>query len=155
MSLELTEGQTFGPRTIKVTRTTLVRYAGASGDFNPIHYSDCAAREAGIDVFEGQLSGPTAIAFIKGEPVEPAKALRDFAKDHEKLVLKGGYMDGQPLDEAGIKKLADLESREVLLAKFAGAMKGSMSKAAALFQAPLSKTVRTVEALRAAQGEAA
>ena len=92
---------------------------------------------------------------MTGDPVNVAKALRDFAKDHEELVLKGGYMDGQPLDEAGIKKLADLESREVLLAKFAGAMKGSMSKAAALFQAPLSKTVRTVEALRAAQGEAA
>ena len=84
--------------------------------------------------------------------------LSEFIKAFEEkfdLVLKGGYMDGQPLDEAGIKKIADLESREVLLAKFAGAMKGSMSKAAALFQAPLSKTVRTVEALRAQQGEAA
>ena len=117
--------------------------------------AEIAAKDAGLEGLEAHLSGPTAIAFVTGDPVNVAKALRDFAKDHEKLVLKGGYMDGQPLDEAGIKKLADLESREVLLAKFAGAMKGSMSKAAALFQAPLSKTVRTVEALRAAQGEAA
>lgn len=114
-----------------------------------------AAREAGIDAFEGQLQGPTAIAFVSGDAVAVAKGLRDFAKENPALVVKGGYMDGAALDEAGIKKLADLESREVLLAKFAGAMKGSMSKAAALFQAPLSKTVRTVEALRAAQGEAA
>ena len=117
--------------------------------------AEIAAKDAGLEGLEAHLSGPTAIAFVTGDPVNVAKALRDFAKDHEKLVLKGGYMDGQPLDEAGIKQLADLESREVLLAKFAGAMKGSMSKAAALFQAPLSKTVRTVEALRAAQGEAA
>ncbi|UTT45130.1 50S ribosomal protein L10 [Micrococcus luteus] len=117
--------------------------------------AEIAAKDAGLEGLEAHLSGPTAIAFVTGDPVNVAKALRDFAKDHEELVLKGGYMDGQPLDEAGIKKLADLESREVLLAKFAGAMKGSMSKAAALFQAPLSKTVRTVEALRAAQGEAA
>ena len=117
--------------------------------------AEIAAKDAGLEGLEAHLSGPTAIAFVTGDPVNVAKALRDFAKDHEQLVLKGGYMDGQPLDEAGIKKLADLESREVLLAKFAGAMKGSMSKAAALFQAPLSKTVRTVEALRAAQGEAA
>ena len=117
--------------------------------------AEIAAKDAGLEGLEAHLSGPTAIAFVTGDPVNVAKALRDFAKDHEKLVLKGGYMDGQPLDAAGIKKLADLESREVLLAKFAGAMKGSMSKAAALFQAPLSKTVRTVEALRAAQGEAA
>ena len=117
--------------------------------------AEIAAKDAGLEGLEAHLSGPTAIAFVTGDPVNVAKALRDFAKDHEKLVLKGGYMDGQPLDEAGIKQLADLESRDVLLAKFAGAMKGSMSKAAALFQAPLSKTVRTVEALRAAQGEAA
>ena len=113
--------------------------------------TEIAAKEAGVEGLESHLSGPTAIAFVTGDPVSVAKALRDFAKDNDKLVLKGGYMDGQPLDEAGIKKIADLESREVLLSKFAGAMKGSMNKAAALFQAPLSKSVRTVEALRAKQ----
>jgi len=113
--------------------------------------TEIAAREAGIDAFDGTLSGPTAIAFIKGEPVEPAKALRDFAKDHESLVIKSGYFEGKALSEDDVKKLADLESREVLLAKAAGAMKASMSKAAAVFQAPLSKAARTVDALRAKQ----
>ncbi|MDO5617413.1 50S ribosomal protein L10 [Kocuria sp.] len=108
-----------------------------------------AAQEVGIDAFEGKLSGPSAIAFVAGDPVAVAKSLRDFAKDNPELILKGGYMDGAALDEDGIKKLADLESREVLLAKVAGAAQASLSKAAALFQAPLSKTVRTAEALRA------
>ena len=117
--------------------------------------TEIAAKEAGIEGLEAHLSGPTAIAFVNGDAVNVAKALRDFAKDHENLVLKGGYMDGQPLDRESVLKIADLESREVLLSKFAGAMKGSMSKAAALFQAPLSKTARTVEALRAQQDQAA
>ena len=89
---------------------------------------------------------------------DSAKSLRDFAKDNPQLVVKGGYLDGVAMDENEIKKLADLESREVLLAKVAGAAKASMSKAAALFQAPLSKTVRTADALRAKldeQGESA
>ena len=113
--------------------------------------TEIAAREAGIDAFEGKLAGPTAIAFIKGEPVEPAKALRDFAKTHENLVVKSGYFEGKLLSKEDVQKLADLESREVLLAKAAGAMKASMSKAAAVFAAPLSKTARTVDALRAKQ----
>lgn len=114
-----------------------------------------AAKEAGVTALEGKLNGPTAIAFVSGEAVDVAKIMRDFAKDHDKLVIKGGYMDGEPLDEAGIKKLADLESREVLLAKMAGAMQGGLSKAAATFQAPLSKAVRLAEALRSKQDEAA
>ncbi|MGO1181815.1 MAG: 50S ribosomal protein L10 [Micrococcaceae bacterium] len=117
--------------------------------------TDIAAKEAGIDAFEGKMSGPSAIAFVSGDPVDVAKAVRDFAKDHDKLIIKGGYMDGQTLDIDGVTKLADLESREVLLAKMAGAMKGNLSKAAALFQAPLSKTVRTVEALRVRDEESA
>lgn len=117
--------------------------------------TEIAAREAGIDAFEGTLTGPTAIAFIKGEPVESAKTLRDFAKENKQLVVKSGYFEGKALTEDDVKKLADLESREVLLSKAAGAMKGSMSKAAALFQAPLSKTARAVDALRVKQEEAA
>ncbi|PWH07775.1 50S ribosomal protein L10 [Brachybacterium endophyticum] len=113
--------------------------------------TEIAAREAGIDAFEGKLAGPTAIAFIKGEPVGPAKTLRDFAKGNESLVLKSGYFEGKPLSEDDVKTLADLESREVLLAKAAGAFKANLSKAAAVFQAPLSKTARTVDALRAKQ----
>jgi large subunit ribosomal protein L10 len=107
-----------------------------------------AAKEAGVDGLDGLLTGPSAIAFIKGDPVEAAKGLRDFAKAHPLLVIKGGYMDGKTLSAAEISQLADLESREVLLAKLAGAMKASLSQAAALFQAPLSQAARTIEALR-------
>ncbi|MET9293848.1 50S ribosomal protein L10 [Streptomyces sp. NPDC003077] len=106
-----------------------------------------AAHEAGITLDE-HLKGSTAVAFVTGDPVEAAKGLRDFAKDNPNLVIKGGVLDGKALTADEIKKLADLESREVLLAKLAGAMKGSMAKAAATFQAPLTKFVRTAEALR-------
>lgn len=107
-----------------------------------------AAREAGVEGLDALLTGPSAIAFIKGDPVEGAKSLKNFAKDNPLLVLKAGYMDGRVLDASEIKKLADLESREVLLAKLAGAMKASMAQAASLFAAPLSQAARTVEALR-------
>lgn len=106
-----------------------------------------AAREAGVSGLEELLSGPTAVAFIKGDPVEAAKGLRAFTKENPALVIKGGVMDGRPLSATEIGKLADLESREVLLAKLAGAMKGSMAKAAALFQAPLTQTARLAQAL--------
>jgi large subunit ribosomal protein L10 len=107
-----------------------------------------AAREAGVaGLDETALKGPSAIAFIKGDPVEAAKGLRDFAKANPLLVIKGGVMEGKSLSPADITKLADLESREVLLAKAAGAMKASLANAAALFQAPLAKAVRTVDAL--------
>jgi large subunit ribosomal protein L10 len=107
-----------------------------------------AAKEAGVDGFDDLLTGPTAIAFINGDVVEAAKGLRDFAKANPALVIKGGFFEGKPLDAAEIAKLADLESREVLLAKMAGAMKGSLTKAAYLFAAPLSQTARVVDALR-------
>jgi large subunit ribosomal protein L10 len=107
-----------------------------------------ATTEAGVTAFDGQLQGPSAIAFVTGDPVEAAKGLRDFAKAHPLLVIKAGLVDGKALTAEEINKLADLESREVLLAKLAGAMKASLSQAAALFNAPLTKTVRTVEALR-------
>ena len=107
-----------------------------------------AARQAGVEGFEELLTGPSAIAFIKGDPVEGAKGLKNFAKDNPLLILKAAYMDGRVLDAAEVKKLADLESREVLLAKLAGAMKASMSQAASLFVAPLSQAARTIEALR-------
>lgn len=107
-----------------------------------------AAKEAGVDAFDGQLAGPTAIAFIAGDPVGAAKGLRDFAKANPALVIKGGVLDGKTLTTADITKLADLESREVLLAKMAGAMKASLTKAAYVFAAPASKAVRTIDALR-------
>ena len=114
-----------------------------------------AAREVGLDFLEAALKGPTAIAFVTGEPVEAAKTLRDFAKEDPQLVLKSGAMEGAQLSAEAVKKLADLESREVLLAKAAGALKAKISQAAYAFNALPSKTVRTIDALREKQGEAA
>lgn len=111
--------------------------------------TDIAAKEAEVSAFDGQLVGPSAIAFVDGDPVEAAKALRDFSKAHPLLVIKGGVLDGKPMTAAEITKLADLESREVLLAKLAGAMNASLAKAVYLFAAPLSQAARTVDALRA------
>ena len=108
-----------------------------------------AAAEAGIDGLDEHLQGPTAIAFVTGDPVEAAKGLRDFAKANPALVIKAGVLDGKSLTPDEITKLADLESREVLLAKLAGAMKGNLSKAVGLFAAPMSTTARVVESLRA------
>ncbi|MDH6136540.1 large subunit ribosomal protein L10 [Kitasatospora sp. MAA4] len=108
-----------------------------------------AANEAGISVLDDLFTGPTAVAFVTGDPVESAKALRDFAKENPALIIKGGVLDGKALTADEIKKLADLESREVLLAKLAGGLKASMAKAAATFQAPLVEFARTAEALRA------
>ena len=106
-----------------------------------------AAKNAGVDGLDDQLSGPTAIAFVSGDVAAAAKGLRDFAKTNPHLVIKGGVMDGRVLDAESVKKLADLESREVLLAKLAGAMKGNLSKAAALFAAPLAQVARAAQAL--------
>lgn len=114
-----------------------------------------AAQDAGIEGLEELFIGPTAIAFVQGEPVDAAKALRDFAKDNNALVIKGGYMDGRPLSVAEINQIADLDSREVLLAKAAGAFKAKLSQAAALFQAPASQVARLAAALQEKQsGEA-
>jgi large subunit ribosomal protein L10 len=111
--------------------------------------TEIAAKEAGVTAFDGQFSGPSAIAFITGDPVGAAKGLRDFAKANPHLVIKAGVLDGKALTPADIFKLADLESREVLLAKLAGAMKASLSNAVYLFAAPLSQAARVLDALRA------
>ncbi|HEX6148854.1 50S ribosomal protein L10, partial [Nocardioides sp.] len=108
-----------------------------------------AATEAGIDGFDDLLTGPTAIAFIKGDVVEAAKGLRDFAKANPTLVIKGGVLDGKPLDSAEVAKLADLESREVLMGKLAGAMLASLSQAVYLLNAPISQAARLAGALQA------
>ncbi|MEJ7773827.1 MAG: 50S ribosomal protein L10 [Nocardioidaceae bacterium] len=108
-----------------------------------------AAAEAGIVGFDDLLTGPTAIAFINGDVVEAAKGLRDFAKANPTLVIKGGVLDGKPLDAKEIAKLADLESREVLLGKMAGAMLASLSQAVYLLNAPLAQAARLVGALQA------
>ena len=107
-----------------------------------------AAAEAGIEGLDELCAGPTAIAFGKGEAVDAAKAIKTFAKDNKALVIKGGYMDGRALSVAEVERIADLESREVLLAKLAGAMKGNLSQAAALFNAPASQFARLAFALQ-------
>jgi large subunit ribosomal protein L10 len=110
-----------------------------------------AAKEAGVNGIDAHLAGPSAIAFVTGDPVAAAKGLRDFAKVYPALVIKGGVLDGRALDAAEINKLADLESREVLLAKAAGMFKASLFQAAYLFLAPATKAVRTIDALREKQ----
>jgi large subunit ribosomal protein L10 len=118
-----------------------------------------AANEAGVtSQLTDLLEGPSAIAFVGGDVVEAAKGLRDFARNYPLLVIKGGVLDGKPLSPAEIVKLADLEPREVLLAKLAGAMKASLASAAATFSAPAAQFARLLAALeqkRATDGGAA
>jgi len=122
-----------GAATYSVAKNTLVKRA---------------ASEAGVEGLDELFAGPTAIAFVTGEPVDAAKAIKTFAREHKALVIKGGYMDGRALTVAEVERIADLESREVLLAKLAGAMKGNMAKAAALFNAPASQIARLAAALQ-------
>ncbi len=141
----LTEYRGLTVKSLKELRRSLggdASYAVAKNTLTTI-----AAREAGIEGLDAHLSGPTAIAFIRGDVATVAKGLRDFAKANPLLVIKGGVMDGRVLDADTVKKLADLESREVLLAKLAGAMSGNLAKAAGLFAAPLSQAARTLAAL--------
>lgn len=136
---------------------TLRRAIGANAQFKVAKntLAKIAAREAGIEGLDDLLTGPTAFAFVTGEIADTAKAIRDFAKDNPALLVKGGVLEGNLLSEDDVKKLADLESREVLLAKAAGALKAKISQAAYAFNALPSKTVRTIDALREKQGEAA
>lgn len=109
-----------------------------------------AANKAGIDTLDEILTGPNALTFIKGDVAAVAKGLKNFAKDNPLLVIKGGVMEGKFLDAKQVGALADLESREVYLAKLAGAMKGNMSKAAGLFAAPAQTAARALGALQTA-----
>jgi large subunit ribosomal protein L10 len=110
-----------------------------------------AAKEAGVEGLDTDLKGPSAIAFVTGDPVEAAKGLRDFAKANPALVVKSGVLDGRALSAAEVSKLADLESREVLLAKAAGAMKAKISQAAYAFTAKPAQVARVIDALRQKQ----
>lgn len=112
-----------------------------------------AARQAGVEGIEASLVGPTAIAFIDGDPVTVAKGLRDFARTNPLLVIKGGVLDGKFLDSDEVRKLADLESREVLLAKVAGGMQGVLQQAVSLVAAPLAQAARLLAALEKAAEE--
>ncbi|SHJ38791.1 LSU ribosomal protein L10P [Tessaracoccus bendigoensis DSM 12906] len=109
-----------------------------------------AAKEAGIEGVEDVLNGPTAIAFVTGDIAAATKGLRDFAKANPSLAIKGGVLEGRFLDAQAVLKLADLESREVLLAKLAGAMQANLAKAAYMLAAPLAKGARAFGALQTA-----
>ncbi len=108
-----------------------------------------AVTDAGLaDQLSSLLAGPSAVAFVDGDVVEAAKGLRDFAKANPLLVIKGGVLDGKAISPSEIIKLADLEPREVLLAKLAGAMKASLAGAAATFNALPVQMAQLAEALR-------
>ena len=107
-----------------------------------------AAADAGLSDLDELFTGPTAIAFVTGEPSEAAKAIRDFAKANPLLVVKGGLLDGKPLKATDVSKLAELESREVLLAKLAGAMKGNLAKAAGVLTQLPAQMARLLAALQ-------
>lgn len=130
--------------------TQLRRSLGAGSSYAVVKntLTKRAADEIGFSDLGPLLNGPTAIAFIQGDPVEAAKAIRDFARANPMLVVKGGVVEGRTVDAAEVTRLADVESREVLLAKLAGAMKGNLTKAAGLFQAPLSQVARLAAALQ-------
>jgi large subunit ribosomal protein L10 len=114
-----------------------------------------AAADAGVAIDASLLVGPTAIAFVQGDPVVAAKGLRDFARANPLLVIKGGVLEGKTLSAAEVARIADLESREVLLAKLAGALKALPTRAAGLFQAPLSQMARLAAALEEKKAAAA
>ena len=129
----------------------LRRSLGENADYAVVKntLAKLAATEAGVSGFDELLVGPTAIAFLKGDVVEAAKGLRDFAKAHPALIVKGGYLDGRAIDAKEVAKLADLESREVLLGKLAGAMLASLQNAVVLFNAPIAQVARLAGALQA------
>ncbi len=130
-------------KTLRRSLGSTVTYAVVKNTLTKI-----AAKEAGVSGFDDLLAGPSAIAFVRGDAVDAAKAIKTFAKENPALVIKGGYMDGATLSASDIQKIADLESREVLLSKLAGVMKAKQSQAASLFAAPLSKAARAFGALQ-------
>lgn len=113
-----------------------------------------AAKEAGIDAFDGHLQGPSALAFIKGDLIDAAKGLRDFAKANPQLIVKNGYYEGAALSEDDVKRYADLESREVLLSKVAGGAKATIARIAQVVDALRVKLEEQESAAPAAAEEA-
>ncbi len=141
----LTEYRGLSVKALRELRRSLGEDASYSVSKNTL--TTIAAREAGIDAIEEHLAGPTAIAFIDGDPVVVAKGLRDFARTNPQLVIKGGVLDGKFMTSDEVRKLADLESREVLLGKVAGALQGVLQQAVSLVSAPLSQAARLFAAL--------
>lgn len=149
----LTEYRGLSVGQLKELRRSLAGHATYAVAKNTL--ASIAAKQTGYDALVGQLTGPTALVLVTGEAPEAAKALKNFAKANPLLVIKGGVMEGEELSADDVIKLAELESRDVLLAKAAGVLKASMYQAAYVFTAPASKAVRTIEALREKQANAA
>ena len=153
----LTEYRGLTVAQVKELRQTLGEDATFSVVKNTL--TKIAAKDAGVaDDFSELLVGPSAIAFVGGDVVQAAKGLREFSKANPLLVIKGGVLDGKTLTPAEIAKLADLEPRDVLLAKLAGAMKATMAGAAATFAAlpvQMARLLAALEEKKAAQGPAA
>jgi large subunit ribosomal protein L10 len=147
----LTEYRGLSVKALRELRRSLGEDASYSVSKNTL--TTIAAREAGIDAIEKHLAGPTAIAFIDGDPVVVAKGLRDFARTNPQLVIKGGVLDGKFMTSDEVRKLADLESREVLLGKVAGALQGVLQQAVSLVSAPLSQAARLFAALEQAAAQ--
>jgi large subunit ribosomal protein L10 len=147
----LTEYRGLSVKALKELRRSLGDEANYSVSKNTL--TTIAAREAGVDGIEEHLVGPTAIAFIDGDPVIVAKGLRDFARTNPQLVIKGGVLDGKFMSPDEVRRLADLESRDVLLAKVAGALQGVLQQAVSLAAAPLSQAARLFAALEKAAEE--
>ncbi|GAA1470864.1 50S ribosomal protein L10 [Corynebacterium felinum] len=138
-------------RGLTVAQTTALRKSlGADVQYSVAKNTllKLAAKEAGIEGLDDLLTGPTAVAFIKGEAVDAAKALKKFSTENKAFVVKGGYMDGNALSAAQVDAIAELDNRETTLAKLAGAMKGNLAKAAGLFNAPASQVARLAAALQ-------
>jgi large subunit ribosomal protein L10 len=147
----LTEYRGLTVKALKELRRSLGENATYAVSKNTL--TTIAAREAGVGGIDDHLVGPTAITFIDGDPVVVAKGLRDFARTNPLLVIKAGVLDGKVLDADEVRKLADLESREVLLAKVAGGMQGVLQQAISLVSAPLSQAARLMAALQDAAAE--
>ena len=144
----LTEYRGLTVKDLKTLRRSLGENASYAVSKNTL--AAIAAKEAGIEGIEDSLTGPTAIAFVTGDVAAATKGLRDFAKANPSLAIKGGVLEGKFLDANAVLKLADLESREVLLAKMAGALQANLAKAAYLLAAPLSQGARALGALQTA-----
>ena len=144
----LTEYRGLTVKDLKTLRRSLGENASYAVSKNTL--AAIAAKEAGIEGIEDSLTGPTAIAFVTGDVAAATKGLRDFAKAHPSLAIKGGVLEGRFLDAQAVLKLADLESREVLLAKMAGALQANLAKAAYMLAAPLSQGARVFGALQTA-----
>jgi large subunit ribosomal protein L10 len=106
-----------------------------------------AAKESGLEELEALLTGPTALTFVSGDVSAVAKALKDFARQHPSLVVKGAIVGGGLIDAAQTSAIADLPSRDVLLAQIAGALAAPMQRFAGLLQALPQKFAYALAAL--------